>query len=431
MAVPSASLPPPRPRRMKARYQVTDESMRISYGRKQWFLIGFLLLWLTGWTVGCVALAVALFVRQELFVLIFGLPFWASWLFVASVLLGMLFGREELAVEGDELRYGSRVIVPLKQRVLPLPELRCFRVGVKPAKSDESPPESCLEIVTIGKPLSLFAGLPEAELRWLVDQLNQLLPASIVQQSGDESPSDDEESEAEVLPDERGSGSSRAADDEAGRRILTDEPLPTKAVRPPSDSDWQYRDQYNGLHFINRGRWNWGSVLGLLFINCFWNGIVGVFVMVLLGKMPGNGPQGWERVGLAVFLIPFEVIGLAMFAALLLTMAEPVRRLTWRFGEREIQCRLAWLGLGRDWTYPVDRVGRLEIQEREKDSRGQMIQSNFQSRRIGPHDDGDWEHKLVFIDRDNLEICTINQLTLGEAEWIADRLRRARPRWFR
>jgi hypothetical protein len=38
---------------------------------------------------------------------------------------------------------------------------------------------------------------------------------------------------------------------------------------------------------------------------------------------------------------------------------------------------------------------------------------------------------LAFVDRTSADVCTIKELTEGEARWIGDVVLRERPRWFR
>ena len=104
-----------------------------------------------------------------------------------------------------------------------------------------------------------------------------------------------------------------------------------------------------------------GALLGLLFVCLFWNGIVSIFIWGLYsGEMEGDmGVMGWW--GMFVFLIPFEVIGLAMLAGFLVTLFDPFRRTSWSFGHNVIMHRIAYSGIGISWNYPAPTECSLEI----------------------------------------------------------------------
>ncbi len=78
---------PPKPAKLKARYEIDGERMRIEFRRVQWVVGLFLGVWLTGWTVGCVALAIAIVNQPHVGMLLFALPFWSSWFLVAAILM--------------------------------------------------------------------------------------------------------------------------------------------------------------------------------------------------------------------------------------------------------------------------------------------------------------------------------------------------------
>ncbi|MEX2115027.1 MAG: hypothetical protein WD845_17670, partial [Pirellulales bacterium] len=297
------------PGKLRAKYDVSPQGMCIRY-RPRFGAVGFLIVWLIGWTVGCVLLAYSVFVKQEWMTIFIAIPFWTAWLFVFSLIVGALTRRQRLEVDALGLRYVDRAVVRLQDRWIPRAEFRKFAVVRKRSgsKSGENQPKAGLEVRTAGKPLFMFADMPAAELRWLAHQLSQLV---------------------ESLPHEEETAAGTEVD---GLRQDGLGPLPfalaagDQEVDRPSDSEWQLVRDFGGLRFIERGRWTWSGVLGLLFINCFWNGIVCVFLGVLWGFMPGQQPEGFEWLALFLFLIPFEAIGLLMIAGLLVAMLEPVRR---------------------------------------------------------------------------------------------------------
>ena len=199
---------------------------------------------------------------------------------------------------------------------------------------------------------------------------------------------------------------------------------------PPSDCCWVRFDGFHGFGFVKRGRLGWASLLGLAFINAFWNGGVSVFVFVLCGGTPiENPPQGAVWWGLFVFLIPFEVIGLLMFVGFLAALLQPVHRTVWRFTRRGIDCRLTWLGVGPHWTWEVESLNRIELrQDTKRGRRGSPCEAQSLSAVL--HGEGRC-YRLSLVDGSNTELCSISALTEGEARWIGDMVLRERAVWFR
>lgn len=398
---------PARPRKLKAQYEVVGDRLRVFRRRRQWFAAVFMALWLTGWTVGCVVLAAVVIQQREAFMLLFALPFWAAWFFVAAMLVGQLLNFEEFELDRAGARHRTQALVVLSRRELPLWELRDVNVASwQRSENSESPPEVGLVFRTWGRPLRAFAGLPEAELRWLADQLSKVL--DVVRSA---------------TPDSSMQRTLAALSLDALPEVLA--PLEGEVV-PPSDCQWALSQGFDDIEIVNRGRWSWGAVLGLLFLNCFWNGIVGVFVAVASGIAPG-GPQGWERLGLIVFLVPFVAIGLLIFAGLALMLAEPFRRTCWRVSPREIECRWRWFGYGPRWTYPIDGLAgldRIELDKSGDNKRGRF--GSLHGSWPPTTNADDCPYRLSLVGRDNVEVCEIAGLTEGEARWIGDQVLRNR-----
>ncbi len=169
-----------------------------------------------------------------------------------------------------------------------------------------------------------------------------------------------------------------------------------------------------------------GALAVLLGTNAFWNGIVSVFVMVLYGLMPiNNPPQGGQWWAMFVFLIPFEAIGLAMFAGLLLVLAEPLRRTVWRFEYDRIVGRTSWriCGFSRGWD--VLALDRLELRRR-----GRQDQQGKANVKLMTDLNGERTFELVLVSADNVDLCRIESLTEGEARWMAGIVLKRRPEWF-
>jgi hypothetical protein len=273
----------------------------------------FLLLWLIGWTVGCVILAVNIFSDPS--VILFAIPFWASWLVVASIVVWMRFGTETLIVGPDEVRFQRTAWIKLSSRTVPRAEVQSFQ-ECRSSYQENDQYLWGIEMVTTGKPLRFAFRLPDRERAWLIHQLNRFIGSA---GSALEQP-------PSAQPFMQRTGVVTAGS--MARPLAYDETRP----HPPSDCRWQLAEDFDDLIVWRRGRLEWIAILGLLFINAFWNGIVSVFVLLLWGILPvNNAPQGWEWWGMFAFLIPFEVIGLAMFVALIMSLLEPFHVVSWRF----------------------------------------------------------------------------------------------------
>jgi hypothetical protein len=178
--------------------------------------------------------------------------------------------------------------------------------------------------------------------------------------------------------------------------------------------------------FRQNGRWNLGALAGVLFVNVFWNGIVSVFVMVLLGRMPiDNPPQGGEWWFLFVFLIPFEGIGLIMVALLVIVVLEPFRRTTWCFERDCIVCRWRWPVYCRTRAWEVGGLDRLELRwAKGSDPRGRQA-ADIATTLTGP-----LSFELAVVSAVNVDLCTVASLTEGEARWMAGVILERRSEWF-
>jgi hypothetical protein len=318
--------------------------------------------------------------------------------------------------------------VPIKTRILPLEEIKSFHPYITSHDSESRSSTVGVEMRTLGRPLIFAAGVTPAESEWLVDQLNECLR----QLRGDADAPEQEfpisAKSDETKANDAGSTDAESNDEEDDEDTLDDKPralsLAPTPPEPPSDCRWERIDDFDSTAFLQQGRMAWGSLGGLLFVTLFWNGIVSVFVAGLCGFMP-NGPQGGMWWFLFVFLIPFEVIGLCILGAFLSQLFEPFRRTRWSFDRQNIECRWTWFGLGPRWLYPVKPLNRLELQLGAR-SKSPSSKSSDLADMVNEGAN----RSLVFIDGDNTELCSIKQLTEGEARWIGDFVLRERPFWF-
>lgn len=404
---------PVRPLRTKVKVEKSGDLLRLSYCHREWGGGIFMLLWLIGWTVGCVALAGELIKKPQFGLFIFAIPFWSSWLFVFFLVLKMFFQKEVFGLDSAGATFVRRVFVALNRRETPLEEIKTFLATEEVTESENGSRTAFgVSMETLGMPLEFLEGIPQAESRWL-QYLLELQLVDLRERFHVEPPVDVDETDAEA---EESSEESIERSD-----TLSD----GEPAEPPSDCTWQREDDFDSVKFCQPGRLSLAVLGGLLFVNAFWNGIVSVFICVLLGIMDDKKAiQGGEWWGLFFFLIPFEVIGLIMLFGLIFVLLEPLRRTTWRIGRSDISCRLTWFGLGPTWRYPINVLDRIEIGAKE--SAG----VSGKNRITLPWKSSEAAFRLSFIDTSEREVCAIDSLTEGEACWIFDVICRERPNWF-
>lgn len=371
--------------------------------RGQGCAAAFLGLWLIGWSAGCSTLLTRVRADPSLFHIVFAIPFITAWFAASGALIGILFGRHRLAIDPQGLDYRFRAIVPLRRRHVPLAELKRAVSAIAKLQSESDQAHLCVRIETTGKPVDFGRSLRPEELRWLIQRINDHLDSLRPQQRF-----------------QRDSTSAEAAEVAGpeplrttyGAEVLT---VASRLVTPPSDCRFALED-FDELRFEWVGRWNLAALAGTTFINLFWNGIVCVFVLVLIRDFQ------WF---LFFFLIPFEVIGLAMFVAWIFALAAPACRERWCFGWEEIQHRRSLFGVGWTSRYRAEPLSRIELEKRPA---APGATANPGMIDLADHD-GDY--LLSFISRDERIAFQIEGLTEGEARWIADQVLRAHAEWFR
>jgi hypothetical protein len=407
--------PPARPRSLKVAFNRSGERLELRSRSGQWGGGCFLTLWLVGWTVGCVFLAGMVIREPRLFNFLFAIPFWVSWVFVFFLLIHMFFGREEFVLDHQGATFRSRSLVPLGAKFTPLSEIQSFDITTKIVDSESGRAQPLMEMQTLGQGRQFLQGVTLQELQWLRWQLTEHL--ALLKQAVAYATVGDEAEAETPTPPQLTPGESRPLE------------LAASPIAAPSDSRWAYAEEIDEFRFVQSGRLSLAAIGGLLFVNLFWNGIVSVFASSLFGLAPnGPAPVGWEWWGLFFFLIPFEVIGLVMFVGLLAAVFDPVRRNSWTFTRQSIECRWKWLGVGPRWVYEIERLARIEMR-RDDPSVKQTVRGALRNSGSGGGDMGA-AYRLLFIDRANCELCSIDGLTEGEARWIGDTVLRNRDAWF-
>lgn len=394
MTTPPPLPAPPRSPQLTVGFEESGWGVRLQRSPREWGVGCFLSFWLAGWTVGCIFLLVMVIRQGEPFFLLFGLPFWAAWFAAVYFLLNALFYREEFSLDDKGAHLRKSIIFTTFQRDIPPEELLRFETSWQAGTSGRGGPVSQIDLVTTGQPISFFSGVPEGERQWLTWRLNDEL---------------------------------RRLHPQRGHRPANQPRQFADLAERPSDCNWRLEEHARGLCFYQRGQLTLTALGGVLFINLFWNGIVGVFVGVLWGFAPGGGGPAkfsWEWWGMFLFLIPFELIGLLLIAGLLLTLLEPFRRTRWSFGPDEIVYRQSWLGIGWNWRYDPLEVGGVEVR----------IEDPGEGSGLGPPNPAAnpqqvRQVKLILFDRDEDEMTAVSGVTLGEARWMQQILLREFPNW--
>ena len=371
---------PPKPERLKVEILDLGDSLTLNYQARQWGASAFLIVWLTFWTFGCVALAVMAWQEPKLQTIVFGIPFWSSWGFVFAYVLSMLFKRERVLLNDEGLSYSQSVVIPLQDRVAPLAELRQFVSSSTTNYGEDDSPIHFVELITLGQPVLMLPYLPAKERNWLIWRLNKFV-------------------------------------EEARKKY------PQAPVDSPSDCSWQIEEFYDTTVFTQRGRPKLAMLGTTLFVCLFWNSIVSLFVLQFFGFLPDSPQSGTDRWFLALFLTPFVIVGLGMVGILAYVLMEPFRRTRLEVSLNEISYGSRWFGLGRSRHYEIDSVNNLKVQTRR------ASESKFQGVTMSMQTTASQQHELHFSGEGKSPTLIIKRLTEGEAHWMASRILKIHPDW--
>ncbi|MEM0915931.1 MAG: hypothetical protein AAGK09_15150 [Planctomycetota bacterium] len=408
--------PPSRPVRCQTRIEELGDAVVLSRRTGSFGGSAFLVLWLVGWSVGCVFILSAALNGQH-FLWLFGIPFWGAWVFVVASLLNTWFGREVVIADAQGLAWARRVIIRVRHRDVPRDEVLAVR-SYKESDAEDATAGAGIEVQTVGKPVRFGQGLPADERRYLRYLLRRTLR----------------------LKRRKGSVSGEASEgaDRGRRRRSQRAGMPIRltsgsASPRPSDTTMRIEPSLRGVTVISPGAWagGWLAVLawllslgGVTFFMSFWNGIVSVFLLVLIAPDAVEQDEpltGWMRLGLGLFLVPFVGIGLGLIAAWLAVLLAPVSSRRWRVEQEELES--SWVVAGVPWSRQVSlrEAVRLEIDRESED-----VKSSWKDRLPGfGADDDASDYKLAFVTEDDRRVVEIAGLTRGEAEWIGGEIVRA------
>ena len=214
----------------------------------------------------------------------------------------------------------------------------------------------------------------------------------------------------------------------------------------PVGTSWKMTADFDTIEFKRRGRWTAG-LMGTLFVAAFWNGIVSIFLCALFGVIGAqdNAPEssavvpvqstqsaenaqtveqdvrnhfeslknkhlivnkkpapyfGTEWWFIFCFLIPFEIIGLAMIWAFLSQLFAPFTTQSWSFSSNKAFRKRTLFGFPFLRRFDLMDFFYLEIR----------------------HDKSLNKDKLIFYDRNDRKIMQMTNLNRADARWIANEI---------
>lgn len=402
----TASQPP----KLKVRIAAVGDELHLRWRGSGGCVALFLGVWLTGWSAGCVTMLYQLVTNFEWFMLLFSIPFVVAWVAVAGMLAYMLFGSQHLILSRDSLRTFHQVVFPFFSRVIPLEEVdRAFADEVFEQNS-KGPGRyvGLIRIDTIGKSTTFARGIDESERVWLAEVINLCLDQIAPYRAArtDDSVAADK-SDADLL-DPNDDGDEEEVEYQEEVFELPDQPIPR-----PSDSEFTLERESRTLGLATRGKWSLAAIAPLTLIMLFWNGIVSVFIVQLFSSFE------WP---LFFFLIPFEVIGLGVVAAWLAAIGAPFIGKSYSFRVGQIE-QVWWFALfHRRKTIVFTEISQLVI------ASSAPKQSSL--RQFGKSEHLTGGHLLRLTDTEGVTVVEIDNLTRGDARWIADTLWRELPEMF-
>lgn len=421
LSAPTSDAPhssgPTRPSFCRFRVQMTDNELLLRYragilGRL--FLVGFLSLWLSFWTVGVMMMLRELWQNFEVTMLLMAIPFVTAEVAVIVIIFGLLFYRESLSITSEAVTLRRRALIPLSRRVIPTREVVYADYFYERTGKNG---RSRLRIVTVGAPLLMASGVSSTDAGYAATLINNWLDQNATQR--DRLPSEQERQAAqtsttrslkELFAARLEAKQHHSADDD--EEPAEDEVLiPGEGPElPPSDSRWSAVSEYDGVTFTSRDRWQLSTAVTLTGIALFWNGIVSTILVASISE----GKFHW---GIGLFFTPFVVIGVAILFAWFQAVTAPAWRTTWILDRHEVIRRKSFLFLRRQRVTPITTVSHLELERVLDLSDGEDTAAQI--------------YQLNLIDQANEQIVSLSSLSEGEARWMAREIYSACYHWFR
>ena len=383
-ATPPAA--PHKPCELLSRFEESGDTIRLSVGPVRGCGVITLTLFFLVLTVGYCWLLEQVSNQGRPILYLWVTPFFFLWLSLFIGWANVVFGRYEITLNADGLAHRRRLLVFWSQRRIPLADLLGFRVQ-RDSGSSADDEEFAIEARSLGRSITFGPELPDPEQDWLAHHLSEHLKQ--LQQR------------ASLLPLE----SSDLAD---CRHCLA-----------PADCIWQISERAGDCELAQRGALKPDMILAWIMMCGFWNGGVAIFVSALFLD-PGDpaavvGPRRW---GFLLLFLPFAALGLVLLAKVMLSLAEPFRRTRWNLQPGLIEQETTWLGMRLGRRYEYGTSGPLTAAIRN--DLGSSLVEAFLS--LEPTTPAASPYALILASENHEEVCTIKDLTLGEARWIKGRL---------
>ena len=328
---------------------------------------------------------------------LFTLPFLAISFILFAVIANMLFGKTRLVLDENGFESLWTCLSIKREKHFELDNIQRFETKVH--RRSKGGPTYSLQVVLQGNSTNFTAPADEKELNSLCKQLNAFLN---VLKTGEE----------------------------AGVPAKWEVPVPMvfafnsspQHIEPPQKCRWSYQADFNGFGFRFRDDGKLMELLVTIIAAVFWNGLVSVFVLILLGILdPAQQPKGGAWWFLFFFLIPFVLSGLFICGVAFNTFLELFRRTTWRFAFGEavfrttrIRSRIKHYDL-TSWNSLAIRLVR--VKKSEEPENESELETFYEE---GDH----WQ--LAFLDKSDADLAVIEKLRKPEAMWLADVILRER-----
>ncbi len=384
----------------------TEESLELSRRTGVPGMAFFLPLWLTLWGGGGVAMAYFAATGQmdtsHPAAWFFLVIFWSVWFALVLVLLDTWFGRETLVVGPAGVTYYKRVLRVLRAHQHAEPgEVKAVVTYLKQG-SEHS--ERGIRIDTSGQAIIFGRNLPEDELEYLRFRIEHAISLAGTPVTG--------------------AGQTDSTAHWPSPPYPVDSDTFSHPVLRPADSTLRLTETGTVLELQDRGWWSWPTVGWAMFLNIFVGG--GVSTISVFWILEGH-----HLALTALLVLPAAALAAAMLGYLGIVMLSPytvhhdhlgthhrrtVSVLGWVFpldDAREITT-IAWLEIHRHGSDPGHHPIGLELMW------GRRLRNVLERGSYSVPRESDFD--LVLVDGEGRRLSAIEDLSHGEARWLASHL---------